>query len=153
MKATVVPDTMTVSGPTFTVTDVNAHSLGIEGIDQRTYRRENVVLIPRNTPLPARVRYKFVTKEEGQRTVVVQVLEGENSDPQQCSRIGRAVMRHLPGDLPRGWPIYVNYEYGTNGRLSVHANVPGTDRKVAIQLEHERGLSDEGVRKMAQSAR
>ncbi len=147
ITATLVPDTSTSPGPTFTVTDVNAHSLGIEGIDQGTYRRENVVLIPRNTPLPAHVRYKFVTKEEGQRTVVVQVLEGENSDPQQCSRIGRAVMRHLPGDLPRGWPIYVNYEYGTNGRLSVHANVPGTDRKVAIQLEHERGLSDEGVRK------
>jgi molecular chaperone DnaK len=145
-RTPVVPDTST-AGPTFTVTDVNAHSLGIEGIDPRTYRRENVILIPRNTPLPARVRHKFVTKEEGQRTVVVQVLEGENSDPQQCSRIGRAVMRKLPVDLPRGWPIYVIYQYGTNGRLSVHASVPGTDRNVAIQLEHERGLSDEGVRK------
>ena len=38
---------------TFRVTNVNAHSLGIEGIETDTLRKKNVVLIPRNTPLPA----------------------------------------------------------------------------------------------------
>ncbi len=33
--------------------DVNSHSLGIEGVDPLTGRRQNTILIPRNTPLPA----------------------------------------------------------------------------------------------------
>ena len=51
------------------VTNVNSHSLGIEGIHRKTDRKQNVVLIPRNTPLPARISHHFVTKEEGQRSV------------------------------------------------------------------------------------
>ena len=78
--------------PAFKVVDVNAHSLGIEGIDQRTMRKENVVLIPRNSPLPAKVTEKFVTKTEDQPSIVVKVLEGESKVPAQCSidRPGRA---------------------------------------------------------------
>ena len=39
----------------FQVTNVNSHSLGIEGIEPETLRKTNVVLIPRNTPLPAKL--------------------------------------------------------------------------------------------------
>src|SRR6202012_1799267 len=67
--------------PTFTVTNVNSHSLGIEGLDPMTLRKRNVIVIPRNTPLPAKVKERFVTKAENQRSVMVQVLEGESSTP------------------------------------------------------------------------
>ena len=62
-------------GPAFQVTNVNAHSLGVEGIDTQTLRKINVVLIPRNTPLPAKATERFMTKTEGQRSIVLQVLE------------------------------------------------------------------------------
>ena len=39
----------------------------------------------------------------------------------------------------------MTYEYATNGRLSVRANVPGTASDLAIELERESGLSAEGV--------
>ncbi len=38
----------------FDLVNVNSHSLGIVGIDQRENRERNVVLIPKNTPLPCR---------------------------------------------------------------------------------------------------
>jgi len=136
--------------PSYQVTNVNSHSLGIEGIDPETMRRINVVLIPRNTPLPARHAEKFITKAEGQRSIVVQVLEGESSLPGDCTAIGRTVIRDLPPGLPQGWPIEVTFEYGVNGRLTVHAAVPGTSRETALELERDVGLSREGISRWMQ---
>lgn len=130
---------------TFEVTNVNAHSLGIEGIDPQTMRKTNVILIPRNTPLPATHTERFVTKSDGQRSIVVQVLEGESSLPGDCTAIGRTVVRDLPAGLTKGWPIEVTFKYGSNGRLSVKAVVPGTHHRAALQLERAGGLSGEGI--------
>jgi molecular chaperone DnaK len=129
----------------FNVIDVNSHSLGIEGIDQRTLRKENVIIIPRNSPLPAKVTEKFVTKSEDQISIVVQVLEGESKTPGQCSPIGRAVIRNLPEHLPKGWPVEVTYEYLTNGRLDVKAKIPGTSRQVELELQREQSLTSERI--------
>ncbi len=139
-------------GPTqFEVTNVNAHSLGVEGIDPDTMRKTNIVLIRRNSQLPARFTEKFVTKSEGQRSIVVQVLEGESSLPTECTAIGRTVIRDLPAGLPQGWPIEVTFEYGTNGRLSVHAVVPGTHREVQLALERDTGLTSQGIARWRQT--
>lgn len=137
--------------PSFEVTNVNAHSLGVEGIDPDTLRKTNVILIPRNTPLPARFTEKFVTKSEGQRSIVVQVLEGESSLPSECTPIGRTVIRDLPGGLPKGWPVEVTFEYATNGRLAVHAVVPGTHREVQLALERDTGMTLEGIARWRQT--
>jgi len=129
--------------PDFRVVDVNSHSLGIEGIDQRTDRKENIILIPRNTSLPARVCNRFVTKMDGQQTVVIKVLEGESPDPAHCIPIGKAVLRDLPSDIKKGHPIEVAYRYGISGRLDVRARVLGHDREVAMELQRDGSLSDE----------
>ncbi|MCH8922859.1 MAG: Hsp70 family protein, partial [Planctomycetes bacterium] len=132
--------------PTFKVVDVNSHSLGILGIDQETKRKENVIVIARNSPLPTRAERSFVTKTDNQKSVVVQVLEGESTVPEHCSVIGKAVLRNLPPGLKQGWPIRVTYQYGTNGRLSVRAVVPGTEREITMELEREQGLSSDRLK-------
>jgi molecular chaperone DnaK len=137
-------------GGTFQVTDVNAHSLGIQAIDQQTRQRENIIVIPRNTPLPVKVTRPFVTQTINQKSIVVQVLEGESRQPTLCSPIGRTVLRDLPADLPQGYPVHITFAYGSNSRLHVEAGLAGTDRKVAIALERERGLSGELVHRWRQ---
>lgn len=132
------------------VTDVNAHSLGIEGINNETLRKENVILIRRNSPLPAATRRKFVTKEDNQRSIVIQVLEGESITPTNCSPIGRAVIRQLPFGLPQGTQINVHYRYASNGRLSVRAELPGTGHQAVLELEREQGLSSAGLTRWRQ---
>ena len=127
----------------FKVTDVNSHSLGIQGIDQATGVKENVIVIRRNTSLPAKATERFATQTSGQRSIVVQVLEGESTQAHLCSRIGRSVLRDLPLGLPQGSPVDITFEYGTNGRLSVRAGLPGTNRLLVIELERERGLDDQ----------
>lgn len=129
----------------FEVRDVNSHSLGVEGIDPDTMRRVNVVLIPRNTALPAMRTERFTTKSDNQTSIAVQVLEGESSLPGECTAIGRTVIRDLQAGLPKGWPVEVTFEYGTNGRLSVRAVVAGTDHAASLELERAVGLSGAGV--------
>jgi molecular chaperone DnaK len=131
--------------PNFQVVNVNAHSLGIEGIEPETLRKSNIILIPRNTPLPANCTERFATKTDGQRSIVVQVLEGESSLPGECTAIGRTVIRDLPPGLPKGWPVDVTFEYGSNGRLTVKASVSGTGREVLLDLERNVGLSQDGI--------
>ncbi|HEX5106552.1 MAG TPA: Hsp70 family protein, partial [Pirellulaceae bacterium] len=109
------------------VTNVSAHSLGIDGYNVSLARRCNTVLIPRNSPLPARISRKFVTRKIGQHSIVVQVLEGESSRPEDCTRVGRLVIRNLPPGLPAGTPVKVTYEYGANGRLNVTAQLSGSN--------------------------
>ena len=138
------------SAPQFKVVDVNSHSLGIEGIDQSTGRKENIILIPRNTPLPARVANRFVTKMQGQKTIVVKVLEGESTDPAACITIGKAVMRNLPDELRKGHPIEVAYRYGANGRLDVRARVPGTNREIAMELQRDGGMTTSTIEQWRQ---
>ncbi|MGD9645257.1 MAG: Hsp70 family protein [Pirellulales bacterium] len=122
------------------ITDVNSHSLGIEGIDPETGSPRTAVLIRRNSPLPARKTREFVTKVAGQPSIALTVLEGESQQPAQCTLIGRTTIHNLPPSLPQGWPVKVTYEYGVNGRLNVWARVPGTDREVKLELEREAGL-------------
>ena len=133
----------TTSG--ISVTDVNSHSLGIDGIDQQTMRKQNAIIIPRNTALPIEITRQFVTKEDDQKNVVIQVLEGESSLPAHCTELGRAVIRNLPSGLPAGTKVDVHYRFGENGRLSVRAHVPGGGDSAQIELQHDRGLSGSNV--------
>jgi molecular chaperone DnaK len=135
---------------TFQVTNVNSHSLGVEGIDTETLRKRNVVLIPRNSPLPARHMERFATKSEGQRSIVIQVLEGESAQPGECIAIGRTVVRDLPAGLPKAWPVEVTFEYGVNGRLAVSALVPGTHQQARLELLRDSRLSKEGLNRWKQ---
>ena len=118
-----------------TITNVNSHSLGVEGIHPETLRKTNVVLIPHNTPLPAKVTQRFATKAESQRSIVIQIIEGESSVPSECTAIGRTVIRNLPGGLPKNWPVEVTFEYAANGLLTVRALVPGTGQSATLELE------------------
>lgn len=129
----------------FEVTNVNSHSLGIEGIEPNTMRKINVVLIPRNTALPAKKVERFTTKSDNQRSIVVHVIEGESPSPGDCTSIGRTVIRDLPPGLPQGWPVDVVFSYETNGRLRVEASVPGTGQAAQLELERAGGLSGGGI--------
>ncbi len=124
------------------VIDVNSHSLGVEGVSVTTGRRENAIIIPRNTPLPVEVTQKFVTRSDDQPSIVLHVLEGESSDPADCLTIGRAVLRDLPAGLPAGSPLDVTYAYNSDGRLLVRLRVPGTDRDLVFELQRAERMSD-----------
>jgi len=119
--------------------NVNSHSLGVVGLDQKTKRRQNVILIPKNTPIPCRVARTFPTAKPNQRSVVVPVVEGESHRPDECIALGRCVVRDLPEGLPKATQVRVEYSYGANGCISVTAHVPSIRRSAHVEIEHHRG--------------
>jgi molecular chaperone DnaK len=134
------------SGPApFSVTDVNAHSLGILGADPQTGRKRNKVLLPKNTPLPRTMTKVFRTFKPNQRSVAIRVLEGESERPEACSTVGTCTVRDLPPGLPAGAPVEVSYTYEANGRLHVTARLLGHDAGVSTDFVRENSLPDEDL--------
>ncbi|MHB1033881.1 MAG: Hsp70 family protein [Pirellulales bacterium] len=131
--------------PRFGVTNVNSHSLGVVATDPATGRKRNAVVIPRNTPLPVATRRIFKTRKAGQESILVEIIEGESASPEECTPIGRCVIRDLPPGLPVHTPIDVRFGYKPNGRLYVMVKVPGTDLEARHKLARENGLSREDL--------
>lgn len=128
---------------TFKIKNVNSHSLGVVGVDPLTQRRRNGILIPRNTPLPVTGKRTFKTQKANQRSILVQVVEGESPSADECNPIGRCSVRRLPSNLPEQSPVDVFFHYQTNGRLKVRVTVPNTDTKVETEFARENSLSKE----------
>jgi molecular chaperone DnaK len=129
--------------PAFKIRNVNSHSLGVVGIDPQTKRKRNGILIPRNTPLPASSRRVFKTHKANQRSILVQIVEGESPSAEDCSQLGQCSIRQLPTDLPAQYPVEVAFQYEPNGRLRVRVKVPDTDKQVETQIVRENSLSKE----------
>ena len=127
--------------PEQTYHNVSSHSLGIVGTDNKTGRKINAVVIPRNTPLPVTTQRTFKTHKEGQESVMIQIIEGESNSPQECQPIGQCIIEDLPADLPALSPVTVEFNYGSNGRLNVFVESPDTGYRATKELTRSAGLA------------
>jgi len=144
LRAGLLLDKSRGKAPAFFIRNVNSHSLGVVGIHPKTRLRTNIVLIPRNTPLPARAVGTFTTAKKDQRSVRVPVVEGDSERPEDCIALGECVVRDLPPGLPQGAPIEVEYRYAANGRISVSARVPSVRHSAQVEIARDgsRSLDD-----------
>jgi molecular chaperone DnaK len=129
--------------PAFQIHNVNSHSLGVAATDRHTARRRTAVLIPRNTPLPVAAKRAFKTQRAGQKSILVEIVEGENASPDECCQVGQCAVRDLPPDLPAHTPVNVRFRYLENGRLTVMVNVGGTDTQLKHEITRENSLTPE----------
>ena len=128
----------------FSIRNVNSHSLGVVGVDPQTKRRRNGIVVPRNTPLPVSAKRQFKTAKVGQRSILVQIVEGESPAADDCTPIGRCTVDKLPPGLPAKSPVDVIFNYQADGRLKVRVQVPGAaDRQLETEIVRENGLSKE----------
>jgi molecular chaperone DnaK len=129
--------------PQFRIKNVNSHSLGVAATHVKTGRPRTAKIIPRNTPLPVAAKRVFRTQRAGQKSILVQIVEGESNNPDDCSQIGKCVVRDLPGDLPPQTPIEVRFKYEENGRLMVVVKVEGTDAVLTHEIVRDNSLTRE----------
>lgn len=127
--------------PGFSIKNVNSHSLGVVATDVKTRRPRNAILIPRNTPLPVTAKRVFKTQKAGQRSILVQIVEGESASPDDCSQIGKCSIRDLPRDLPPQTPIEVRFHYEENGRLVVSVRVAKADKAIQHEITRENSMT------------
>jgi len=127
--------------PSFKIRNVNSHSLGVVATDSKTNRPRNAIVIPRNTPLPVTAKRVFKTQKAGQKSILVQIVEGESMSPDDCSQLGKCSVRNLPNDLPAQTPIEVRFHYEENGRLTIMVGVTGSDKHLKHELARENSLT------------
>jgi molecular chaperone DnaK len=129
--------------PSLQIRNVNSHSLGVVANDVTTGRTRNAILIPRNTPLPVTAKRVFRTQKQGQRSILVKIVEGESSSPEDCAQVGKCSVRALPRNLPAKTPIDVQFRYQDNGRLNVKVTVSGTDNELDHEIARPNSLTQE----------
>jgi molecular chaperone DnaK len=133
----------------FSIRNVNSHSLGVVGVDPQTKRRRNGIVIPRNTPLPVSAIRKFKTARDDQRSILVQIVEGESPSADDCTPVGRCTVADLPAGLPAKTQVDVVFNYQADGRLKVRVQVPqpgvpgAATRQMETEIVRENGLSKE----------
>ncbi|MBQ4144903.1 MAG: Hsp70 family protein [Thermoguttaceae bacterium] len=127
--------------PSFKIRNVNSHSLGVIGMDPATRLPRVGVLIPRNTKLPVRVRRKFKTQKANQRSLLVQIVEGESSSPDNCTFIGNCKIPNFPPNLPAVTEVHVIFQYMPDGRLKVDVQIPDANAEVSQEFNRENNLS------------
>lgn len=132
--------------PKLTISNVNSHDLGVLGRDPQTGKRTRQLMIPRNSKIPITQRRKFVTSKEGQKEVMVVVVEGGTDTGAGAMRIGNCHVTELPDNLPKNTPVFVTFQYTSDGRLSVNAELPTVDVNARTAIDRSSGMSEKELR-------
>ena len=125
------------------VKNVNSHDLGVLAVEASTGMPRRKILIPKNSPLPAMGSGGFKTRDENQKTIAVNVIEGGDASGRNATKIGACVVSNLPEGLPAKTAVEVQFQYLENGRLTVDAKIPNTEIQATLEIERAAGLSEE----------
>jgi molecular chaperone DnaK len=136
--------------PSMKVRNVSSHDLGVLSKDPSTGRPLNSVIIPRNTVLPVTRGKRYRTAKQGQKNIVINIIEGGDSAGRNSTPIGRCTIHDLPPDLPANSAVEVYFTYGENGRLKVEARLPDIRRKAMLSIERATGLNDDKLKEWNQ---
>ena len=136
------------------VEEVCNHSYGTLAIveDAATGNMEycNTVVIRKDTPIPCTASQTYVTSEDNEQNIEVEITQGEDTDPKYVDVIGRIILEVPPG-RPAGCEVTVTYGYEENQR--VHATVKdersGRIKEVAITYEGAGVLSEDEIDRKA----
>jgi molecular chaperone DnaK (HSP70) len=127
--------------------DVTPLSLGIETMGGVVSK-----IIHRNSTIPASATQKFTTAVDGQRNVLIHVVQGERELAKDCRSLARFDLKDIdpvPAGLAR---IDVRFLIDANGILNVTAGDARTGKEQSIDIKPSYGLSDEQVEAMIQES-
>jgi molecular chaperone DnaK (HSP70) len=123
--------------------DVTPLSLGIETMGGVVSK-----LIHRNSTIPASATEQFTTAVDGQRNVLIHVLQGERELVKDCRSLARFDLKEID-PVPAGMArIEVRFLIDANGILNVTARDVRTGREQSMDVTPSYGLTDEQVEAM-----
>jgi Fe-S protein assembly chaperone HscA len=123
--------------------DVTPLSLGIETMGGVVSK-----LIHRNSTIPASATEVFTTSVDGQRNVLIHVVQGERELVKDCRSLARFDLKDID-PLPAGMPrIEVRFLIDANGILSVTARDQRMGKEQTVEVKPSYGLTDDQVEAM-----
>ncbi len=123
--------------------DVTPLSLGIETMGGVVSK-----LIHRNSTIPASATEVFTTAVDGQRNVLIHVVQGERELAKDCRSLARFDLKDIE-PMPAGMArIEVRFLIDANGILNVTARDLRTGKEQSVDVKPSYGLTDEQVEAM-----
>ena len=126
--------------------DVTPLSLGVE-----TFGGLMNVIIPRNTTIPAKAGEMFTNAVDGQRAMLVHVLQGERERAADNWSLGRFELG-FESALRGGARVGVQFEIDANGILQVLARDTATGREKIVPIQSAVDVSDDRVQEMVEES-
>ena len=123
--------------------DVTPLSLGIEMMGGVVSK-----LIHRNSTIPASETEAFTTAVDGQRNVLIHVVQGERELARDCRSLARFDLKDIE-PMPAGMArIEVKFLIDANGILNVTARDVRTGREQSVEVKPSYGLTGDQVEAM-----
>jgi len=116
--------------------DVTPYTFGTSALGELNgdlYPYQYVPIIPKNTPIPVRRSEVFFTIADGQRSVDVNIYQGESADALENIKIGEFRVDGL-SNVPAGNPVIIDLALDRDGILQVSAREKktGLERRITI---------------------
>ncbi|MDR2875514.1 MAG: molecular chaperone HscC [Methylobacillus sp.] len=127
------------------LTDVMPYSLGVsvsEEINGQRYHDRFSPIIERNTPVPVSRMKMFSTMESGQKTILLDIRQGESPKSSENLRLGTLEVPVPPRQKGEA-EVEVRFTYDANGLLEVEAHVPLTEKTVRSLIHRDSQVMDE----------
>jgi len=126
--------------------DVTPLSLGLE-----TFGGLMNVIIPRNSTIPIKAGELFTTAVDGQREMLIHVLQGERERAKDNWSLGKFTLEF--GPAPRGVArVGVQFEIDANGILKVLARDTATGVEKIVEMKSAVDVNDEDVQRMVEES-
>jgi molecular chaperone DnaK len=137
--------------PPVRLRNVTAHALGIVVLDDASKKDVNSTIIEKDTEIPVeRTNTGYSTIEDNQTAVRLQVIQGEDKDPEQCIKVGEAVLQDIPAK-PKGVPrIDVTLGYDKSGIVRLYAKEQTSGRDVRAEIECPALMSEAEIGRTAE---
>lgn len=120
--------------------DVNPISLGIE-VENGYF----VPIIERNTPIPTSAKRIFTTVADNQRSVDIQILQGESMYTKNNVSLGKFRLEGIRNSTKGEPRIEVTFELDVNGIVQVSAMDIDTQSVQGITIVNDNRMSDEDI--------
>ena len=120
--------------PSVKIEPVTARALGMLGTNVSSGKQVNAVVLPKDTRRPVKIRRILKTHQDNQQNLLVQLIEGESANPDECIDLGKCVVDNLPANLPAKTSIGLIFHYDVNGRLSVEAEIADLDQRIPVPI-------------------
>ena len=126
--------------------DVTPLSLGVE-----TFGGLMNVIIPRNTTIPVKAGEMFTNAVDGQRAMLIHVLQGEREKAADNWSLGRFELAFTP--TPRGGSrVGVQFEIDADGILQVLARDTATGVERIVEIQSAVDVGDAAVQQMVEES-
>ena len=128
--------------------DVTPLSLSVETVGGNATR-----LIERNTVIPTKVSQIFTTASPLQKTVEINVLQGERPLAKDNKSLGKFRLKGIKRSFSKQPQIEVTFDINADGILHVSAVDKATGNQQSIEITNHNGLSQEEIDKAIREAK